>query len=123
MNKTIKKSGGGYSLYKLADIAVEKRNINNMFLSMSYIENLTDINKNFVKLYGKGNPSSLNQSYDSKMDKYDSNYKTKNFMNKKISSAFGRTSYTIYNKKEEGIRNLMNNRFILNIQNKSSLKI
>ena len=111
MNKTIKKSGGGYSLYKLADIAVEERNINNMFPSVRYVQTLTDINKNFVKPYGNRNPSSLYQSYDSKMDKYDNNYKTRNIINKKISSAFGRTSYTIYNKKEEGIRNLMNKRF------------
>ena len=82
-----------------------------MFPSVRYVQTLTDINKNFVKPYGNRNPSSLYQSYDSKMDKYDSNYKTRNFINKKISSAFGRTSYTIYNKKEEGIRNLMNKRF------------
>ena len=53
--------------------------------------------------------SPLYQSYDSKLNDNINKYNTNNYIiDKKITSAFGRTSYSIYNKKEEGIQNLIN---------------
>ena len=55
----------------------------------------------------------MHLSYDSKLNNNERN--NNNFFNdKKITSAFGRTSYSIYNKKEEGIQNLINKKIINN---------
>ena len=106
LNKTLKKPEGGYSLHKLASIGVEEK-IFDTFPSLHNTGKISDKTENLVKPFGSRN-NPLYQSYDSKLDKYRSN--KNNLNNKKITSAFGRTSYSVYNKKEEGIQNLINNR-------------
>ena len=105
LNKTLKTSGGGYSLYKLAAISTEE-NIGDFFPSVHHSGKISTKTDNLVKpIRSKDNP--LYQNYDLKLVDYKSN---SNINNKKITSAFGRTSYTIYDKKEEGIKNLINKR-------------
>ena len=106
LNKTLKKTKGGYSIHKLAAIGVEEK-IFDTFPSLHNTGKISDKTENLVKPFGSRN-NSLYKSYDSKLDKYRSN--KNNFTNKKITSAFGRTSYSVYNKKEEGIQNLINKR-------------
>jgi len=106
LNKTLKKTEGGYSIHKLAAIGVEEK-IFDTFPSLHNTGKISDKTENLVKPFGSRN-NSLYKSYDSKLDKYKSN--KNNFNNKKITSAFGRTSYSVYNKKEEGIQNLINKR-------------
>ena len=106
LNKTLKKTKGGYSIHKLAAIGVEEK-IFDTFPSLHNTGKISDKTENLVKPFGSRN-NSLYKSYDSKLDKYKSN--KNNFTNKKITSAFGRTSYSVYNKKEEGIQNLINKR-------------
>ena len=106
LNKTLRNNGGGYSLHKLAAIVAEE-NIGDFFPSVHHSGKISNKTENLVKPI-RNKDLSLCQSYDSKLDNYKNS--SNNINNKKITSAFGRTSYSIYNKKEEGIQNLINKR-------------
>ena len=106
LNKTLRNNGGGYSLHKLAAIGAEE-NFGDFFPSVHHSGKISNKTENLVKPIRNKDPS-LCQSYDSKLDNYKNS--NNNINNKKITSAFGRTSYSIYNKKEEGIQNLINKR-------------
>ena len=106
LNKTLKKIGGGYSLHRLAAMGVEEK-LFDTFPSFHNSGRISDKSSNLVKPF-KNRNSGLYQSYDSKLDNDNKN-------NKKITSAFGRTSYSVYNKKDEGIQNLINRRINSNI--------
>ena len=106
LNKTLKNNGGGYSLHKLAEIGFEE-DIGDFFPTLYHSGKIRAKTECLVKPFRHKN-SPLYQSYDSKLDNYSNNMN--NINNKKITSAFGRTSYSIYNKKEEGIKNLINKR-------------
>ena len=105
-NKTNKKTEGGYSLFRLAEIGVEEKVIE----TFHSLHNSGKIGKssNLVKPF-RNRDSRLYSSFDAKLENK-INRTNNNYNNKKISSAFGRTSYSVYNKKDEGIQNLVNKR-------------
>ena len=112
INKTIKNKTGGYSLHKLAEINAEEKIAETLPSFPSLLSNtigkISNKTSNLVKPIRNRN-SPLYQSYDSKLGNKKSNTHN-NFNNKKIASAFGRTSYHVYNKKQEGVQNLINKR-------------
>ena len=104
IKKETKKIGGIYSLYKLASIKAKEKIEGNFNHTISKLSKKTN---NLVKPL-KSEYSPLHLSYDSKLNNNERNNNKNYFNDKKITSAFGRTSYSIYNKKEEGIQNLIN---------------
>ena len=107
IKRETKKTEGLYSLYKLASIDSKEKTEDN-FGYNKHLGKLSKKTNSLVKPFRK-EYSPLYQSYDSKLNYNINKYNTNNYIiDKKITSAFGRTSYSIYNKKEEGIQNLIN---------------
>ena len=113
IKKETKKNDNLYSLYKLASIEANEK-IEGNFIHTKHLGKLSKKTKNLVK--------PLRQEYSPLYLSYDSSLNNKNrnnnnyFSDKKITSAFGSTRYSIYNKKEEGIQNLVNKK--INSNNK-----
>ena len=111
LKKETKKIDSIFSLYKIASIEANAK-LDDNFNFNHTISKLSKRTNNLVKPLRK-EYSPLHLSYDSKLNNNERN--NNNFFNdKKITSAFGRTSYSIYNKKEEGIQNLINKKIINN---------
>ena len=113
ITKETKKNDNLYSLYKLASLEANEK-IEGNFIHTKHLGKLSKKTKNLVK--------PLRQEYSPLYLSYDSSLNNKNrnnnnyFSDKKITSAFGSTRYSIYNKKEEGIQNLVNKK--INSNNK-----
>ena len=69
---------------------------------------ISDKSESLVKPFRNIN-SLLYHSKESNLDRYNTDNKN-NYTNKKITSAFGRTNYSVYDRKDEGIQNLINKR-------------
>ena len=107
LKKVLKKEGDKLSLHKIAAIGVEEKIIDT-FPSLHNSGKISNKSENLVKPFRNIN-SPLYQNNGSNFDRYITDAKN-NYTNKKITSAFGRTSYSVYDKKDEGIRNLINKR-------------
>ena len=94
-------------MHKIAAIGVEEKIIDT-FPSLHNSGKISNKSENLVKPFRNIN-SPLYQNNGSNFDRYITDAKN-NYTNKKITSAFGRTSYSVYDKKDEGIRNLINKR-------------
>ena len=107
LKKVLKKEGDKLSLHKIAAIGVEEKMIDT-FPSLHNSGKISDKSESLEKPFRNIN-SNLYQNKDSILDRYITNTKN-NYNNKKITSAFGRTSYSVYDRKDEGIQNLINKR-------------
>ena len=107
LKKVLKKEGDKLSLHKIAAIGAEEK-ILDTFPSLHNSGKISDKSESLVKPFRNIN-SLLYHSKESNLDRYNTDNKN-NYTNKKITSAFGRTNYSVYDRKDEGIQNLINKR-------------